>query len=405
MTNIAPIPTRYNRLIAMRNSPIYLDYGATTPLDERAWEAMLPYFRDDFGNPASIHRYGQRAENALENARLSMAHGLGAKVEQIIFTSGATESDNLALRGAAIAAREKRGANHILISGMEHDAISQTAEQLAALHKFELEIVPPDKFGQISAEAVGDRLRESTAIVSIIMANNEVGTINPIAEIAEVCQTFNVPLHTDAVQAGAYFPIDVRNLGIDFLSLGAHKFYGPKGVGVLFVRDKDLLSPLQTGGSHESMMRAGTQNTAYIVGMAKAFEIICNEMEARASSLYAKRDRIIDQVLKTIPDSMLSGHPNERLPNNASFVFQHVDGNALLMHLDAAGFACSSGSACKTGNPEASQNLVSMGITNDWALGSLRVTIGIHTSDHELDLFLEALPKSVEAIRQLEVAR
>ena len=389
----------------MKNSLIYLDYGATTPLDDRVWEVMLPFFRDDFGNPASIHRFGQRAENALENARASMAKGLGAKAEQIIFTSGATESDNLALRGTAFAARESRGANHILISGMEHDAISQTAEQLASLHHFELEIIPPDEFGRISVNAVSDRLRESTAIVSVTMGNNEVGTINPIADIAKHCRELNIPFHTDAVQACAYLPIDLESMGLDLLTLGAHKFYGPKGIGVLYVRDKNLLSPIQTGGGHEFMMRAGTQNIAYIVGMAKAFEIVCSDMKERARSLTTKRDYIINKVLKMIPNSKLSGHPNERLPHNASFVFQHVDGNALLMHLDAAGFACSSGSACKTGNPEASENLLAMGLENEWALGSLRVTVGIHTTENEIDLFLEALPKSVEAIRQLELSR
>lgn len=386
------------------NSPVYLDYGATTPIDPRVWEVMLPYFKENFGNPASTHRFGQKAESGLEKARRSIAEGIGARPEQIIFTSGATESDNLALRGSAFAGRAKRGANHIVISGVEHDAISQTAEQLAQLHNFDLDIVAPDEFGQISAVAVAELIREDTALVSIIMANNEVGTINPIAEIAKVCKKFGVPLHTDAVQAGAYLPIDVEVLGVDMLSLGAHKFYGPKGVGVLYLREKEILSSMQTGGGHEHNLRAGTQNTAYIVGMAKAYELIQSEMEERTNNLQEKRDAIITGVLNRIADCKLSGHPSERLPNHASFIIKGVDGNALLMHLDSKGFSCSSGSACKTGDPKPSEVLLAMNLDPIWALGSLRITVGIHTSQEEIQQFLDVLPEAVEALRIVEAA-
>ncbi len=386
-----------------KNSPIYLDYGATTPLDERVWEAMLPYFQQQFGNPASVHQFGQQAEFALENARRSLAERLGAHPDQIIFTSGATESDNLALRGTAFAERSKRNANHILVSSVEHDAIANTARQLAELHGFEVERIPVDKFGQVQPESLSARLREDTAVVSIIMASNEVGTVNPIRNLAAICRDSGVPLHSDAVQAAAYLPIDVQELGVDMLSLGAHKFYGPKGMGLLYLRDHNLLSPIQTGGSHEFQLRAGTQNTPYIVGMAKAYELLYDEIIDRHAKLAILRDQVIEGVLASISEAQLSGHPNERLPNHASFIFRGIDGNALLMHLDQGGFACSSGSACKTGNPEPSEVLLALGLQREWALGSLRVTVGIHTSREDIERFLEFLPQAIEKSRVTEI--
>jgi cysteine desulfurase len=385
--------------MTLNKQHIYLDYGATTPVDSRVLEVMQPYFREDFGNPVSVHHFGQRAEAALEKARFSLAEGIGAKNNEIIFTSGATESDNLALRGAAFQARKSRGANHILISAVEHDAISRSAQQLAELFDFEVELVYPDEFGQISAQSVSEKLRDDTAIVSVLMANNEVGTISPIKEIALECKKRKVLFHTDAVQAAAYLPLDVKDLGVDLLSLGAHKFYGPKGIGALFVKEGSQLSPTQTGGGHEFSLRGGTQNTAYIVGMAEAFDILQSELEQRTKILLKKRDRVIEGVLKNVPNSKLSGHPSERLPNHASFFFRNIDGNELLMHLDNAGFACSSGSACKTGDPEPSDVILAMGFDRAWALGSLRVTLGIHTSEKEIDQFLDVLPTIVEKLR------
>ena len=384
--------------------PIYLDYGATTPLDKRVWEAMLPYFREQFGNPVSVHQYGQKAEFALESARRSLAEGLGAQPGQIVFTSGATESDNLALRGLAFAEQARRGAGHILISSVEHDAVVETGRQLAELHGFELELIPVNKYGQVEAGELESRLREDTALVSIIMASNEVGSINPIRKLAAICRERGITFHTDAVQAAAYLPIDVNELGVDLLSLGAHKFYGPKGVGLLYLRESEALAATQTGGSHEFSLRAGTQNVPYIVGMAKAYELLQTEMEERTTKLTGLRDRLIASVLEQVADARLTGHPNQRLANHASFVFRGVDGNALLMQLDQAGFAASSGSACKTGNPEPSEVVLALGLTEDWALGSLRVTVGMHTQADEIDAFVDYLPEAVQAARVAEPA-
>jgi cysteine desulfurase len=383
---------------------IYLDYAATTPLDASVLAAMQPYFGEDFGNPSSVHGFGQRAETALEEARGRMAALLNCEPEEILFTSGGSESDNLALRGAAMAAREQRGATRLLISPVEHDAVSKTAKQLAKHFGFELEILPVDEFGMVHPNEVAKRLNAETALVSIILGNNEIGTINPIGEIAAICREHGVLLHSDAVQSGAYIRLDVQKLGVDLLSIGAHKFYGPKGAGALYVRRGTRLLPTQTGGSHEFGLRAGTPNIPYIVGMAKAFELAQNEIDQRTKQLVNLRDRVIEGVLKTIPDSRLTGHRDQRLANHASFVFKGVDGNALLMLLDDAGFACSSGSACKTGDPQPSEVLLALGLTPEWALGSLRVSLGIQTTNEEIDAFLSALPQLVERVRALETA-
>ncbi len=379
----------------------YLDHAASTPVDPRVLAAMLPYFGEKFGNPSSVHGYGQQAEHALETARETIAGLIGAAPDEIIFTSGGSESDNLALRGAALAARRKRGANHLLISPVEHHAVSQTAEQLADLHGFELEYLPVDKFGRTSPADVAARLRPETALVSVIMANNEIGTINPIAEIGAVCRERGIPLHTDAVQGGAHLPLDVRSLGVDLLSLGAHKFYGPKGVGALYQKRGIPLLPMQTGGDHESGMRAGTSNVPLIVGMAEAFRLAQENHAAHRAHLTPIRDFIIGRVLEDVPDARLTGHPSERLPNHASFAFKGVDGNALLMMLDLEGYACSSGSACKTGQPEPSGVLTALGLSREWALGSLRVTIGRETNTKEIQHFFQALQAAVKICRKL----
>ena len=382
----------------------YLDYAATTPVRTEVLDAMQPYFDAQFGNPSSIHRAGQAAEHAVESARETIAGLLGAAPEEIIFTSCGSESDNLALRGAALAARQDRAAAHILISPVEHHAVSHTARQLAEVFGFELETLPVDEYGRVDPADVAARLRDDTALVSVIYANNEIGTINPIAEIAAVCRTRRIPLHTDAVQAGAHLPLNVAELGVDLLALGAHKFYGPKGVGALYVRRGTPLIPTQTGGGQEHGLRAGTSNVPYIAGMAKAFELAQRELESHAAQLRPLRDRLIGQILATIPDAALTGHPSERLPNHASFVFKGVDGNALLMMLDVAGFACSSGSACKTGLPEPSDVLLALGLSPEWALGSLRVTLGRGTTPEEIERFLAVLPEAIAKLRQLAPA-
>ncbi|MCB9135954.1 MAG: cysteine desulfurase [Anaerolineales bacterium] len=378
---------------------IYLDYAATTPVDPRVFAVMQPYFTETFGNPSSIHRFGQKAEAALETARETMATWLNAKPNEVIFTSCGSESDNLALRGVALAARKQRGARHLLISPVEHHAVSHTAEQLADLFGFELEYLPVDNFGMVHPETVAERLRPDTALVSIILGNNEIGTINPIAEIGAICRARGVPLHTDAVQVGGHLRLDVQALNVDLMSLGAHKFYGPKGVGALYVREGTAIVPTQTGGGQEFGLRAGTSNIPYIVGMATAFELAQREVTAHVAQAIPLRDRIIGQVLEEIEDAQLTGHPSQRLPNHASFVFKGMDGNALLAALDVAGFACSSGSACKTGLPEPSEVLVAMGLARDWALGSLRVTLGKGSTAEEISHFLAQLPELVRMVR------
>jgi cysteine desulfurase len=378
----------------------YLDYAATTPVDSRVLKVMLPYFDETYGNPSSVHTFGQQAEAALEASRETVAQLLNCQPGEVIFTSCGSESDNLALRGVALALRQQRGANHILISPVEHHAISHTAQQLSSLHGFELEYLPVDKYGMVHPDQVAEYLRPGTAIVSIIYANNEIGTINPIGEIGAICHQRGIPFHTDAVQGAGQLPVDVEKLNVDLMSIGAHKFYGPKGVGALYVRRGIPIIPTQTGGGQETGLRAGTQNIPYIVGLAEAFRLTQAERIERASYLQALRDHLIGQVLEQIPEAHLTGHPIKRLPNHASFVFNHVDGNTLLIALDIEGFACSSGSACKTGNPEPSEVLTAIGLPSNWALGSLRVTLGKDTRPADIDSFFRALSNCVTRIRK-----
>jgi cysteine desulfurase len=380
---------------------VYLDYAATTPVDSRVFEAMRSYFNASFGNPSSVHRYGQIAEAAIESAREKVASVLGCRPDEIIFTSCGSEADNLALRGGALAMREKTGANWIITSHVEHHAVSKTAEQLEKYYGFQVEWLDVNESGMVTTEAVKNAICDKTALVSVMYANNEIGTINPIREIAEFCGSKNILFHTDAVQAAAYLPVSVDSLGVDMLSLGAHKFYGPKGVGALYVRKGTPVVPHLTGGGQEFGLRAGTQNVPYIVGFAEALWLANEEREQRTKHVQPLRERIIGTVLEAIPESRLTGHIASRLPNHASFVFKDLDGNLLLQLLDSAGFACSSGSACKTGNPEPSEVITSLGFRRDWALGSLRVTLGVDSTVEHVNEFLTALPVLVVKARKL----
>jgi cysteine desulfurase len=380
---------------------IYLDYAATTPVDPRVLDAMLPYFNEMFGNPSSVHRYGQQAEAAVESARETVAAALSCRPDEIVFTSCGSESDNLALRGTALAMREKTGAKWILTSRAEHHAVSKTAEQLEKHYGFQVKWLETDGTGMVCPATVEKAVCKDTAIVSVMYANNEIGTINSVSEIAAVCRAHNIPFHTDAVQAAAYLPVGIQSLGVDLMSLGAHKFYGPKGIGVLYVRKSTPIFPLQTGGGQESGLRAGTQNVPYIVGFAEALRLTVEEREERIARVRPLRDRVIGTILEEIPDSRLTGHPITRLPNHCSFAFKGMDGNLLLTLLDAAGFACSSGSACKTGNPEPSEVMAAIGLSPEWGLGSLRVTLGVATTPAEIDAFLKALPGIVQQARAL----
>lgn len=379
----------------------YLDYSATTPVDPRVIDVMTPFFAASFGNPSSVHRYGQVAEAAVDSARETVASVLHCKPEEILFTSCGSESDNLAIRGAAYAMREKNGAKWILASRAEHPAVTKTLLHLEKYDGFLIEWLDVDERGMVMPEIVSKAICKDTALVSVMYANNEIGTINPIQDIAEVCRANQILFHTDAVQAAAYLPLDVQALGVDLMSLGAHKFYGPKGVGALYIRKGTPLVSHLTGGGQEFNLRAGTQNVPYIVGLAEALRLTNEERDQRVTHVRPLRDRIIGTVLEAIPDSRLTGPMEGRLPHHASFAFKGVDGNLLLTLLDAAGFACSSGSACKTGNPEPSEVINAIGLSRDWGLGSLRVTLGVQTTPADVDAFLDVLPGLVEKARKL----
>lgn len=386
----------------MMSEYIYLDHAATTPVDTRVLAAMQPFFSQEYGNPSSVHRLGRQAEKALEQARRDVAAALNCQPGEVIFTGCGTEADNLALRGAALAVREQRGARHLITTPIEHAAVIGTLRHLRHYFDFELTILPVDKYGRVTAAQVAEAIRPDTALVSVMYGSNEIGTIQPVADIAAACRERGVLFHTDAVQAASQLDVDVERLGVDFLALGAHKFYGPKGVGVLYARTGAPLLPILTGGGHEHALRAGTPNVPYAVGLAQALTITAAERERHNARYCALRDQLIAGVLDRVPDSMLTGHGEARLPNHASFTFRGVDGNELLMHLDMAGIGASSGSACKTGDPEPSEVLLALGLDRDWALGSLRLTVGRATTDEHIDRLLSVLPGLVEKVRRLK---
>ncbi|MFN2291149.1 MAG: cysteine desulfurase NifS [Anaerolineae bacterium] len=380
---------------------IYMDHAATTPVDPRVVEAMLPYWTEQYGNASSVYALGREAHRALHGARETVADILNCEPREVIFTSCGTESDNLALRGVAFERRQRAKKNHIIASPVEHHAIVHTVEQLVDHFGFEATIVPVDRYGLVEPADVERAIRPDTALISIMYANNEVGTIEPVAEIGEIARAHKIPFHTDAVQAGGTLSLDVKALNIDLLSLSAHKFYGPKGVGVLYVRRGVPLLPMQTGGGHERSRRAGTENVAYVVGLATALRLAYAEAEKANARIAALRDRLIAGVLDRIPDSQLSGHPQRRLPNNASFLFRYIEGESILLNLDQAGVAASSGSACTSGSLEPSHVLMAMGYPHEVAHGSLRLTLGKENSQEDVDYVLGMLPGIVEKLRMM----
>ncbi len=378
---------------------IYLDHSATTPTDPRVVDAMLPYFTEVYGNPSSVHQQGQQAERAIESARRTIAEFLNCEPSGIVFTSCGSESDNLAIKGVAWSEAFADKPKRLITTPIEHPAVSKTIQQLTEIGEFKKLIVPVDSDGFIDIDAFEGACRDGALLTSIIYANNELGTIQPIAQLAEIARRYGVLFHTDAVQAGGQLSLDVQALGVDMLSLSAHKFYGPKGAGLLYVRNGIQLNPSQSGGSHEQGRRAGTHNTPLIVGMAKALELAYSD--DRVDHFTAMRDRLIDGVLTTIPNTKLTGHSETRLPSHASFVIEGVDGNSLLMHLDMNGVSGSSGSACKTGNPEPSDVLLAVGYSPENALSGLRLTVGKQTTADAIDNAVEILAKSVQTLRQL----
>jgi cysteine desulfurase len=380
---------------------VYLDHAATTAVDPRVVEAMLPYWCERYGNASSIYGVGREAHHALDEARQTVAGILHCTPNEVIFTSCGSESDNLALRGVAFERRHRARKNHLITSPIEHHAISHTMEQLERYFGFEVTYVPVDRYGLVDPADVEEAIRPDTALISIMYANNEVGTIEPIAEIGEIARAHKVAFHTDAVQAGGTLSLDVEALKVDMLSLSAHKFYGPKGVGVLYARKGVPFLPMQTGGGHERGRRAGTENVAYVVGLATALRLAYEEAEETNARLTRLRERLVAGILARVADSQLTGHPSQRLPNSASFVFAGVEGEAILLNLDLAGVAASSGSACTSASLEPSHVLTAMGYAHEVAHGSLRLTLGKENREEDVDYVLEILPGIVAKLREM----
>jgi cysteine desulfurase len=382
---------------------VYLDHAATTPVHPDVLAAMLPYFSDKCGNPSSIYGLGREALQALDQAHRTVAEILGCSDREIVFTGCGSESDNLAIRGVAFANRSK--GNHLITGQVEHHAVLHTCQQLERHFGFQVTHPPVDRYGQVDPDDVGRAITDRTTLISIMLANNEVGTIQPIAEIGKIARARGIPFHTDAVQAGGALDLDVDRLQVDLLSLSAHKFYGPKGVGVLYVRKGTKLLPTQTGGAHERNRRAGTENVAGIVGAATALRLAHTHLASNTAHVAVLRDRLIEGVLARIPGAHLTGHPTRRLPNSASFVFEGIPGaEELILGLDLQGICASSGSACTSAALEPSFVLKAMGFPSELAVGSLRLTLGYENTPAEIDYVLAVLPDLVARLRTLSAA-
>jgi len=381
---------------------VYLDHAATTPVDPDVAEAMARVYRDVPGNASSVYAEGRAARALVDTAREQVASAIGASPSEIVFTSGGTEADNLALRGALKATRGSR--DGLVTAATEHHAVLDTAKDLAEHAHVRLTILPVDREGRVTAEAVASAIDERTGVVSIMHANNEIGTLQPIAEIGAACRERGVTFHSDAVQSVGALDFDVRKIPVDLVSLNAHKFYGPKGVGALYVRKGTRVATIQTGGGQEKGRRTGTENVAGIVALGLAMRIATERRAVESARQIALRDRLIDGVLRDVPGTTLTGHRTERLPNHASFLFPGTDGSELVVALDLAGFAVSSGSACTSGDTEPSNVILALGYDRETAKGSLRVTVGRSTTDADIDSFLAVLPGVIAQLRREGVA-
>jgi len=384
----------------MAERMIYLDHAATTMVDPAVLDAMLPYLGGQYGNPSSIHTLGRAALSALDDAREIVAAVLGAGRKEIIFTGGGTEANNLAIKGVALEQQRRGRGKHLITSAVEHHAVLHACEYLQSFG-FELTVLPVDGYGQISVEDVRAALRPDTVLVSVMHANNEVGTIQPIAEIGAICRQAQVPFHCDAVQAAGSLLLDVDALNVDLLTLAAHKFYGPKGVGVLYVRHGTTLLPQINGGGQERRRRAGTENVAGIVGLAEALQRAEQRREAYKAHCAVLRDRLAEGVLRAIPHTMLNGHPSERLPNNVNLSFDYVEAESVLLLLDQHGICASSGSACSSGSIEPSHVLTAMQVPGDRANGTVRFSLGKDTTAEEIDQVLAVLPEAIRRLREV----
>lgn len=375
---------------------VYLDHAATTPVDPRVLEAMLPFWSETYGNPSSMYRLARDARRAVDDARDQVASVLGARASEIVFTSSGSESDNAALKGVAFA---HRNGGHIITTPIEHHAVLHSAEFLAKVG-YQITYLAVDRHGLVNPDDVGRAIREDTILVSVMFANNEIGTIEPIEEIGRITTARRVPFHVDAIQAAGALDLSVDRLGIDLMSLSGHKFNGPKGTGVLYARRGTTYWPFIHGGGQERGRRAGTENVAGIVGFATALRLAAAEREERCRRVQSMRDEIIGCVLESIRGSHLTGHPTLRLPNHASFVFDGVSGESLLLALDQRGIMVSTGSACTSGSLEPSHVLLAIGLEPTSAEGSLRVTLGHNNSEADVQLLLNQLPRVVDRLRK-----
>lgn len=377
---------------------IYMDNAATTAVSQEALETMIPFFRENFGNPSTIYSVGRNAKKELEIARERVAKALGASSKEIFFTSCGTESDNWAIKGAAFEGL-KKGKNHIITSKIEHHAVLHTVQYLEK-KGFDVTYLDVDSQGLVNPKDVENAITEKTALVTIMYANNEIGTIEPIEEIGKICKDKGVLFHTDAVQAVGHVPIDVKKQNIDMLSLSAHKFHGPKGIGALYIRKGVRIETFMEGGAQESGKRAGTENTAEIAALGKAIETACTEIEEKNSKLIKKRDKLISELLK-IERSRLNGHREKRLPGNVNISFEGIEGESLLLLLDMAGICASSGSACTSGSLDPSHVLLAIGLPHEIAHGSLRLSLDESNTDEEIDFVIAEVSKAVKRLRDM----
>ena len=376
----------------------YFDNAATTPVREEVLQEILPYFREYYGNASSIYSIAKESKKALEAARAKVAAAIGATPDEIYFTAGGSESDNMALRGVVNASKKEK--KHIITTKIEHHAILHTAEFLET-KGVDVTYLSVDEFGKISLEELENAICPETVLISVMFANNEIGTIQPIAEIGEIAKKHGVLFHTDAVQAVGHVPIDVEKLQVDLLSMSGHKLGAPKGIGAIYIRKGTRISPLIFGGAQEKKLRAGTENIAGIVGLGKAAELAVAEMEETTKKLTALRDKLIHGILESIPDSRLNGHPTDRLPGNCNISFSYIEGESLLLLLDALGIAASSGSACTSGSLDPSHVLMAIGLPHEIAHGSLRLTIDRENTEEQVDFILEKLPGLVQRLRDM----
>lgn len=383
----------------MENRKIYMDYSATTPVKKEVLDEMLPYFTEHFGNASSHYSFGEEAKAGLEKAREQVASLINAEASEIYFTAGGSESDNWAIEGAAL--KLKENGNHIITSKIEHHAVLHTCEYLEKRHGFEVTYLDVDEDGKISLDELEKAIKDTTVLITIMFANNEIGTVEPIKEIAEIAKKHKVLFHTDAVQALANINIDVKDLGIDMMSMSSHKIYGPKGIGALYIRKGVVIDNLIHGGAQERKKRAGTENIPAIVGFGKACELAEKNFDNHVKHLTTLRDKLINGIEEAIPYMRVNGHRTDRLPGNANFAFKYIEGEGMLLLLDHVGIAGSSGSACTSGSLDPSHVLLAIGLPHEIAHGSLRLTVGDFTTEEDIDYIIEQLPMIVERLRSM----